>query len=239
MRGIGRKASFLCVMAVAATALVGAAYTLWYENLEATVTVESGELDARIFCGPTVDNENPTWDDTHPGYPEAVPLKNVASTPLQQANGPYLYQISVSNVYPGYMLDCELHISNEGTVPWHLETEVIEVWKNGVLLYSGTCPAPDPFNPGACTAGDISPTNPNGFPIYVELIDQRGCQRHFPNDIIGSLFVGVNQSAQEGMEYNIKLKFQVNQWNESMWDNCLDVRDGFTSPVLPPGISVP
>lgn len=242
MNGLGKRASFLALAAVLATALLGSAYSLWFEQLQVNETVSTGNLDGLITCAQPVDNEinapigGGFWSTVlapQAFYPVASPLKDVASAPTGTQNGPHEFDVSVSNTYPGYMEDCELHLVNTGTVPWHIEVESITVLENGVPILTGTCPPLNPNSPGSCTAGDISPTNPAGKPLYVKFLDLRGCQLHEDNERIGSLFIGVNQSAHESTNYTVKLQFQVNQWNESGYSGCGQLRPGNTGPLLP------
>src|SRR4051812_37491450 len=127
MRGLGRKVSVLVMVAVIATAIMGAAYSLWFENLQATATITTGSLDAGLICAPPVDNENVSWPSPPSTllpfkfYPKAKPLKDVATAPVGSGLSPYEWDISVSNTYPGYMIDCELHMQNTASVPWHVE----------------------------------------------------------------------------------------------------------------------
>jgi hypothetical protein len=240
MRRLGRKASFLALIAVLATAMLGAAYSLWFENLTLTAHVTTGTLDGKIRCGIPTDNETNGWDDSSEpfnSYPQAVPLKDVATTPTGSQNGVHEWDIIVSNTYPGYMLDCEYHLTNTGSVPWHIETEVITVSTGAppVVIENGVCDTADPFNHGFCIAGEISPTNPAGHPIYVQIEDIRGCQVHHNGEEEGSLFIGVNQSAHENTTYTITISFQVNQWNESLWDNCGDLRG---VQLVPPSLGI-
>ena len=44
--------------------------------------------------------------------------------------------------------------------------------KRTVSVLTGTCAPLDANSPGNCTAGDISPTNPAGSPLYVQFLDQ-------------------------------------------------------------------
>ena len=227
MNALGKRAGFLALVLVMSTALVGAAYTLWYEDVQISTHVTTGELDGRIECGVRDDNEDESgWTNVPPAdsYPQADPLKDVADPVIGDGTDPHNYVLTLSNVYPGYMADCELHILNTGTVPWHIEMEQIVVTEGATTVLTGQCDAPNPFSQGECWAGDISPTDPDGEPLYVEFSDLRGCQVHEGNQKVGSIFIGVNQSAEESTTYTVILKFRIQQWNESYWHNCGDPR---------------
>ncbi|MBI2765100.1 MAG: hypothetical protein HYX53_04220 [Chloroflexi bacterium] len=221
MKGLGKRASFLAMAAVVAIALLGSAYTLWFEDLTLAANVSTGTLDAQIVCGPPVDNENPFWFPfgvPYANYPPANPLKDVATGPTSAPNGPHEWLLTVGNTYPGYMAGCELHAYNTGTVPWHLEAEQIVI--TGTDGTSITADCSGSFN-STCTAGSLGiGTNTSGDPVYVQMKNYEGCQVHAPDDLNMSIFVGVNQIAKENTTYTIRLKFRLNQWNESEWLGC-------------------
>jgi len=235
MSSIGKKAGVLALFGVFATALLGSAYTLWYEDVQLDVVAATGELDGAIYCGGIGDNEGPWSVQLPPAsfYPPADPLKDVADPITIDESDEDNFVLNLSNVYPGYMADCEVHILNTGTVPWHIEMQSIVVLVGDDVILEGDCEAPNQFSQGICWAGDISPTDPDGDPLYVQFNDVRGCQVHGPSgQKVGSLFLGVNQSALEDTEYTVLLKFRLHQWNESYWHNCGDPRS--TNPGNPP-----
>ena len=231
MRGLGRRVSLLAVFAVIATALLGSAYTLWYENLRLTMNVATATLDGQVQCGNAADNDNTpaNWGllGAHAFYsapnPAAMPPSGVGNI---VASGPidstfHTWQLTISNAYPGYALDCEFELFNNGSVPWRIETEVIQVdTPSQQTGYSSTCGAP---HVGLCWAGSYptnatSWTDKTGLPIFAQAKDYRGCSVNSGTQ--GSFFIGVNQSALEHATYRVTLKFQVNQWNESQWSDC-------------------
>lgn len=247
MKGLGRRASFLAIVAVFATALMGAAYTLWYEDLTLHAEVAAGELDGQIICGTQSDNDdssNPA-NTTSAGYPDPNPgnlvVKDIGEIDFSgpDANAPDPEQawiITVSNAYPGYALDCEIELYNTGSVIWHVETQIIEVSSTDDPAgnYSGN---PCPVTNNNCTAGNIG-TPPNPFdpqypPIFVRLGDARGCQIHPGDPTTKSLIIGVNQSAKENATYHILVKYQINQWNESNWYGCDVDNPNRPGPVVP------
>lgn len=256
MKGLGRKASFLAIVAVLATAVMGSAYSLWFEELSATTNITTSHLDAKIGCIKPVDNEMPVpnwqtggWFDL---YPNASPLKDVADTIVLTQPNSHLMELQVSNAYPGYAWDCEIHITNPSPLPWHIEDFVIKVLEcdsTGIICNPIT-PPPAPAPPWAmtctqytCSWGSlgISPPNfPNGLaawsPFNVVIPNWRGCQVH-DTDLLGpfnggSLLFGVNQSAKENTKYKIQIEYQVNQWNESSYDGCGHMKPGYSGPVL-------
>ncbi len=255
MKGLGRKASFLAVVAVLATAVMGSAYSLWFEKLTATTNITTTHLDAQITCTTPSENEAANWPLVGPyfqAYPTANPIKQVASAVAVVQTAPFhLMEIQVDNAYPGYAWDCQAHIYNTAPLPWHLEDMVIKVLEcdsNG----QNCVPVPPPPPPKSwamqcdtytCWWGDLGispPTFPNGLdswsPFYVAVPNWEGCQVHNTNTggvgNGGSLQFGVNQSAKQNTRYKIVIEYQVNQWNESAWGGCGNMKPGFTGPVL-------
>lgn len=248
MTGLGRRVSALAIIAVVATALLGSAYTLWYEDLVLETRIETGTLSGAIYCGAISDNEAETWSSPpvdfppHGEYPRANPLKTVAAGPSSSAGPDYPNQwvINISNAYPGYAMDCEVHTRNTGTVPWHVESIIFKVEKCETA--SGPCveivpgpqewqtDCPDDQTGADCTWGNlgISPPNfPDGLdtwsPLYAGIENALGCQVHQNGDLESSLFIGVNQSAEESSFYRVTLTFTLNQWNESAYSGCTNL----------------
>jgi hypothetical protein len=250
MKGLGQRASFLAVLTVMATALLGAAYTLWSEDLKLTVNASTGSLDGYIYCGSTGDNDDrPPLGDTIAGFPDpGKDVGDIVSKGNQDPDGAgpnianHSYVLTVTNAYPGYAFDCEVHLVNTGTVPWHVEIfEIMIMWPDGTSttvdcsLQGGNCiyglngSNPDNENP---QNDDNDWQLPDIPPLFIKVPNFVGCQVHpgSNNDKSGSLIVGVNQAALEGETYQIMLKYRLNQWNESGWKDCGD-KTG--PPILP------
>ena len=255
MKGLGRKASFLAVVAVVATAVVGSAYSLWYQDLSTTQDITTATLDAQITCTQPTENEDSQWAVVGPfvqAYPKANPLKEVASvTVLPQTSPFHTAELDISNAYPGYAWDCEAHIYNTGPLPWHLEDLVINVLEcdsDGLHCVPVASPPPPASWAMQCDAyscwwgnlGISPPAFPAGLetwsPFYVAIPNWEGCQVHNTNlggvGNGGSLQFGVNQSAKQHTRYKITIQYQVNQWNESSWTGCGNLKPGATGPTL-------
>ena len=104
MRPLGQKASFLALAAVVATAVMGAAHAMWFEDLSFNTTVTTGTLDARIGCVPG-DSGGPAVE-------------------IDASNPPALV-LTVSDAQPNTSFSCLLSIENSGTVAWHLESQEV------------------------------------------------------------------------------------------------------------------
>ena len=251
MKGLGRQASFLAIVAVMATAVVGSAYTLWYQDLSTTQNITTASLDARLACAPPTDNESSQWPDAGWGppfsaYPVASILKDVASVSVAPQSAPYhQVEVLVSNAYPGYAFDCEVHISNPTNLPWHLEDEKFLVLQcdqagnNCVPLQPPPAAWTTTCTTYSCQWGNLGinpPNYPQGLdtwsPVYALATNWKGCQVHLEDNFVGgSIFVGINQSAKQNIQYKIVFQYQVNQWNESSWNGCGQLKPGATGPT--------
>ena len=237
MNALGKRAGFLALVLVMSTALVGAAYTLWYEDVQVSATVATTSLDASIACAPPAENEDPSWPPVgvFNAYPKPNPLKEVASASALPQTDLHEVELLVENAYPGYAWDCEVHIFNTDPLPWHLENIAIvveECDQNGA-----NCVVLGPPPPSwttvcaglACSWGDLG-INPPGYPsgldtwspLFAAVTNWEGCQVHEEDffGLSGSLFVGINQSAKENVVYKLTVTYTVNQWNESAWNGC-------------------
>lgn len=263
MNGIGRRLSALFVVTVVATAMLGAAHTLWYENLKISAQVSATELDGQIRCGAVSDNEDlDEWQwppppsnvfPPHTQYPHGPllgpggTLKDVATGPVSSNPSPpdfHEWSIVVGNAYPGFAFDCEVELRNNAPLPWHVETMAITVEE--CELPGGPCVVVDAWELECgvggygCEWGDLGinpPNYPDGLdewsPIYATIESFLGCQVHQGQIKSSSLFIGVNQSAKENTRYVITLSYQVNQWNESGWYGCGRDNPNRDGPVVP------
>ncbi len=50
MKGLGKRATILAILALCATAFSAAGYSVWYEELRAEATVNTGTLDGSVIC---------------------------------------------------------------------------------------------------------------------------------------------------------------------------------------------
>lgn len=242
-----KRVSFLAIVMVVAIATLGAAYTLWYEDLSLHADVSTGTLDASITCRGLGDNDS--GNTNHPLYPD--PGKDIGVVggigtapkdldlvpPSTDDDTNHGFLITVTNAYPGYFFDCEFDLENTGNVAWHIESFTVEVHKNGVALTpplpldcGNALPGTRPF----CELGELKLTGPNGdpnpfdpnsTPLFITYHDMSGCQVHGGDKETASLEIGVNQAAMENSTYEIWLFFTVNQWNESDWQTCNTVRN--------------
>jgi hypothetical protein len=221
--------ALLALGSLVAVTIVAAASALWFQVLTIDASVTTDELEVQLRGLNCNDNE-PDNPFQVVGWP--IQTKDVGDFDVVLAEG----QITITNAYPGYALDCEVEVENIGDVPVHIERWVITIDD------PNTPDDPDVFMecvsticrtfPGGPDLYDVDPTTPDDH-IYAELVDSLGCQLEFEDGAAGSFIFGVRQPAAEGTTYVVELHAQFNQWNESGWDGCNDPKSQPVVPVLP------
>ncbi|MFN8507462.1 MAG: hypothetical protein U0547_07840 [Dehalococcoidia bacterium] len=238
MKGLGRKTSLLLVLAVIATALTGAAYSLWYEDVAVNAQVATGNLDVTWklqYC-----RENEDANKTGQNFDEGFVWQSKQVGNFTESSYPAdSLVLNVTGAYPGYAVDCKLDFVNLGNVPVHVEREYLDF---------------DLDNDGdfddlhiECTAGPSLPqcrnldpvANPwtntaNTSPIFTRWTNGLGCQLHQNEPSSGDLFIGIRQPAAENTTYRVRFTVQFNQWNESGWTNCSAPKNVPVTPVTHP-----
>lgn len=212
MRWIRRAPPFAMALVALMVALssVGFTYTLWADKLEVNGTVKTGEVNAEwsnAFCA-----EFHNWFGPGPLLPGEFEGKDVGKFTTAIGNdGPNgindLLTVSVTNVYPSYVLDCETELVVKGTIPVKIR---------GIYL-----------QPGAGLTNCTFPVPPNSDQnkkmvcdqLTVLYIDGVGSQLH-PGDIAASsLRFHVEQAASEDFNfYQFHAGICVGQWNEEPVD---------------------
>ncbi len=225
MKSIGQKATFLAICAVLATALMTVATTLWSEDLTLSASLTTGEVDASISCSQLSDNDGPSSGWAEADYPAGSAGNNANVTGSASSDG-YAFNLNVAKGYPGFAILCKYKLLNNGTVPWHLEVEALRASLPGGSSIDGTCDGT------LCSLGSATPTDTKGPPIYARMNDLRGCQLHGGEKKEGSVLIGINQSAEQHVDYNVTIKLRVNQWNESGWLGCGVDDPAHDGPVL-------
>lgn len=180
-----RTLVLLVLTLVVALAALGVGYGLWSKTLTIGGTVQTGDLDAVWFYASCDETED-----------KPVGEYSVAPDPDDQQ----ILVVTLDNVYPSYLLDCEIHFGNKGTIPvktmtdFDLENpnpdEITVGWFNGSVKQLEPCY--DPLVWG---------TNPLSVPA--------NCQKAF------SLIIHVEQEAKERTEYTFNIHECVHQWNEN------------------------
>jgi hypothetical protein len=188
----------------------GVVQGLWSETLEINGQVETGEVDADWTASGCFEFHN--W----PQLPPAAPLgeylgKDVGSFTVDGVFTNDL-TITIDGAYPSYAFDCEVHYTNTGTVPWHVESITFTPIA-GLTGCSQIVKTP----PGSTTGNFTA----NCDQLTVRWVDGLCTQVHpAPDDddtVATSLIVHVEQPAPENSLLQFTISIQVNQWNES---NC-------------------
>jgi len=180
MNGLGRKVSFLAVAAVMATALLGASYTLWYENLTLNAAVSTGDLDVTWTVMNCLENEDAgevtgsNFDDGFVWAAKEVGSFTRSPLPLPQDE----LSLTISGAYPGYAVDCKLDFKNVGTVPVHVEREFIDIDTNNdgqyELHYECTAFGGQPDCRNLDPLADPWTSTANPSPLYVRWVNGWG-----------------------------------------------------------------
>jgi len=231
--------ALLALGLVGAVALLAVANALWFQVLTINVNASTSELKVGWQGFVCSDNE-PGGTFVSAGWPRQTKDVGNFTPPQLDPTGSFFpdpAEITVTNAYPGYAIDCEVEFANLGPVPVHLERILIliddpatpqnpdfvtECLSNSCKTFAN---GPDLY--------DTSPLTP-GDPFYAELVGVPvGCQFHQGDSDGGSFKFGVRQSAREQTTYTIQLKLEFNQWNESGWTGCGTPKNNPVTPVLP------
>lgn len=241
MKGLGRHVSTLAIVAVMATAVLGAAYTLWYEKLTLNSEITTGTLDVSWSVFNCLENEDAgeiTGSNFDDGFVwVAKEVGSFVRSPLPLPQDELI--LTISGAYPGYAVDCKLDYKNLGTVPVHVEREFLDFDLDNdgefddlhiectAVGIQQDCRNLDPLaNPWEST------TNPS--PVYTRWVNGLGCQLHQNDRGSGDLFIGIRQPAAENATYRVRFTVQFNQWNESGWNNCAAPKTNPAQPVTVP-----
>jgi hypothetical protein len=192
----------MVVVLVVALATMGVAYGLWSETLTIRGTVHTGEVAARwIFASCA---EFYPWPGG--GHAGEVEGKDVGVTTAEiDPDDPRILRITVTNGYPSYAVDCEVHFIIEGTVPVHeVATSVLPLTNlTGCTLTGGQTKTL------ACDQ------------MTIKFFDGVGLQLHPGDEQASSLMFHVEQPAGENTTYEFEVGICFAQWNEQVSaDQC-------------------
>jgi hypothetical protein len=180
-----------------ALATLGVGYGLWSKTLTIKGTVNTGEIDARwveVNCA-----EFYPWPEG--GNPGEVEGKDVGYTEawIDPDNNQILH-IIVTNAYPSYAVDCQVHFWIDGTIPVILRgTKIVAISDNltGCVL----------------TGNQVKILSCDQMTI--EFWDGIGTQIDPPDGGANSLRLHVEQLADQDTEYRFDVGVCFAQWNES------------------------
>jgi len=139
------KQKTLFGLALALIAMVlGTALAMWSETLYVNVEVNTGKVDVSIV--------NATCSDTGPD-PQAPDFSNkegkdVASCYVEISENGNSATVTISNAYPGYRVEVDLTVKNDGTIPVKLYRYEISEYNTSALRVSLTTPEDTQIDPG-------------------------------------------------------------------------------------------
>jgi hypothetical protein len=175
---------------------VGVGYGLWSKSLLILGTVDTGWVDARWTLA--------TCSEFYPwpvgGHAGEVEGKDVGSTSAEiDAEDPSILHITVTNGYPSYAVDCQVHFTNSGTIP---------------VFMRGTTIIPVSANLTNCTLTGNQAKTLSCDQLTVKFVDNIGSQFDPGDELASSLTLHVEQPADELATYEFEVQVCMAQWNE-------------------------
>ena len=195
----------MVLLLVSSLASVGVGYGLWSKTLFIDGTVDTGRVHARWTLA--------TCAEFHPwprgGNPGEVEGKDVGrTTTLIDPQDPQILHVTIDNGYPSYAVDCQVHFTNDGTIPFFIR---------------GTGIVPISLNLTNCVpTGNISKTL-KCDQLTVKFVDNIGVQLDPADEAASSLLVHVEQPADQLATYKFDVLVCMAQWNEpATFNQCVE-----------------
>lgn len=207
------RTSILAIGVVFLLLVTGVAYGLWSETLRVEGIVHTGEVYGEWTSCICIDSDAGSLDPLPPdpwpySYPPWVRKDVGRTTCAIDSTDPRILHLTISNGYPSYWGNCEVHFANTGTVPVVIRGYRIvahnftRATKNGagngeiwVRYWDGVGA---PMEPAPCDEENGS------------------CEQ------AGSLQFHVEQPALENHTYRFSVLLCLGQWNETATlDECL------------------
>jgi len=190
-------------------ASIGVGYGLWSKSLSIEGEVQTGDVDARwLFAGCFEFNTWPNFPIDEGDFGEAEG-KSVGEWMVQvDPEDDQILHFTLSNVYPSYAVDCEVHYEVEGTIP---------------VIVRGTTIVPG-LGLANCAPLTGNQTKTLTCPeLTVIFSDGIGSQLHAGDEMASSLRVHVEQPAEQGVSYGFDVLICMAQWNEAATaQECFD-----------------
>jgi hypothetical protein len=201
-RRSGRRAPVggLTLVLVLSLGLVGMGYGLWSKLLRVEGIVHTGRVDAKwlgVVC-----TEFHTWPDLPDGPEDYGEFegKDVGRTTARiDSLDDQIIHLVVTNGYPSYAVDCELHFEIEGTIP---------------VIIRGTTIIPVSPNLTNCALSGYQSKRLTCDQLTVEYTDGIGSQIHPGDRLASSLILHVEQPSDQNATYEFKVLHCMAQWNE-------------------------
>jgi hypothetical protein len=177
-------------------AVVGVGYGLWSKSLRIEGIVNTGRVHAR-WTLVTCTEFYPWPTGGHSGEFEGKEVGSTTAT-IDSAD-PQILHVALANTYPSYAVDCQVHYTNDGSVP--------------VIVRGITLGAASP-NLTNCVVDPGQTSTLYCDQLTVSLVDGIGSQID-PGDGMGSsLMVHVEQPAEQEADYDFDVLVCLSQWNE-------------------------
>ncbi len=234
-----RHSGVLMVVATVALGLLGAAYTLWFENLSLTATVSTGtfNVDWSIEQQPLA-VVSTDLGETYRPFSAAEALKvtqctasiatNNTTGQANDAADNNVLNVTAANLYPYAGCEFWIDIHSMGSVPAHVAMTALTGLGPDYALYPGcypaeTCEASRAFTITVLNAaGD--PARPSCERLAYGLgIDgsftpaNLGTQLHSGEKLVCGLRFALKQVPNvEGMSFSWRMDLKAHQWNETV-----------------------
>lgn len=104
-----KKLGVIFAVLLLSLSMVGVAQALWSETLYVNGTVNTGNLDAVLSCGPQVHDTEPTEKDV--------------SSITGSVDG-YTLTVTIENAYPCIDYYLPINIFNSGSIPWIMSVNI-------------------------------------------------------------------------------------------------------------------
>ncbi|MCE4603590.1 MAG: hypothetical protein F7B20_01320 [Aeropyrum sp.] len=185
------RAPAILLLALLAAAGVGGVFALWDEILTVDVFVETGELEASLSVESMGDNEIDQAIEM--GEPDPT-VKDVSSILCELSEDGNTVFVTVTNAYPSITYWCELDLTNNGTIPFKVQS----------INFMN-----DTISPVAEEFGFYDDLNLNPPDTFVV-----GAQIEPGQSGYDYLVIHLSNDAQENSTYTATIEIQVVQWNE-------------------------
>ena len=109
-----KKVTLIALALVLCLGAIGIGYTKWFDRLEISGTIYTGELDAQLSAGPSWDSE-----------PVEKDFSSINCTVDEQ--NPKLLHVVIENAYPSIWYYQTFDITNTGTIPFIVDNVTINM----------------------------------------------------------------------------------------------------------------
>ena len=203
----------LLILALA-LATVGVGYGLWSKVLTIDGTVLTGEVNAELSIEEIDEGDASLVSDNGIDEDNEIEEKDVAdcraflrsdSPPDLDNLGPQLMEIVLTNAYPSFSCFVNFNVENTGTIPIRVDQPVLSEFDDDALTVEFLT-----GNVGTegCYFDEVSGTaDPGTLDAHPQL--------HPDEMTFCTIWVHVEQDAEQDEEYSFTAEILVHQWNEA------------------------